>query len=160
MLAATLAVALLFSAGSAWADFADGMAAYNRGDYATAFQEWLPLAEQGDAEAQYKFGTLYHNGYGVSKNNIEAIKWYRKAAEQGHEQAQYFLGGMYLRGMYLRGEGIPTNYLKAYMWYSIAKANGSGLASMWLYKLEEHIGPAQIAKAQALTNEYWEKHNN
>ncbi len=51
---ATLAVvgALLFSAGSAWADLNDCMAAAQRGDFATAFQEWLPLAEQGDARAQ------------------------------------------------------------------------------------------------------------
>ena len=49
-IAATLAVvvALLFSAGSAWADFDDGKAAYERGDYATALQELRPLAEHGD----------------------------------------------------------------------------------------------------------------
>jgi len=55
---ATLAVvvALLFSAGLACADFYDGLAAYNRGDYATALQEWRPFAEQGDADAQYNLG--------------------------------------------------------------------------------------------------------
>ena len=53
-LAATLAVvgALLFSAGSAWADYDDGFAAYQRGDYETAYREFLPLAEQGHAQAQ------------------------------------------------------------------------------------------------------------
>ena len=52
-IAATLAVvALLFSAGSAWADFDDGWAAYDRGDYATVFHVWRPLAEQGDAGAK------------------------------------------------------------------------------------------------------------
>ena len=53
-IAATLAVvgALLFSAGSTWAGRVDAVAAYERGDYATAFREWLPLAEQGDAQAQ------------------------------------------------------------------------------------------------------------
>ena len=51
---ATLAVvvALLFSAGSAWADFDDGLAAAERGDYETAYREFLPLAEQGHAQAQ------------------------------------------------------------------------------------------------------------
>jgi len=59
---ATLAVvgALLFSAGSAWADYDDGLAAYNRGDYAAALQEWRPLAEQGDAKAQYNLGVMYN----------------------------------------------------------------------------------------------------
>jgi TPR repeat protein len=68
-IAATLAVvvALLFSAGSAWADFDDGFAAYNRGDYATALEEWRPLAEQGDAFAQYNLGLLYYEGEGVSR---------------------------------------------------------------------------------------------
>ena len=50
----TLAVvgALLFSAGSAWADWDDGFAAYQRGDYETAYREFLPLAEQGHPQAQ------------------------------------------------------------------------------------------------------------
>ena len=54
LLAATFTVvgALLFSAGSAWADFDDGLAAAERGDYETAYREFLPLAEQGHAQAQ------------------------------------------------------------------------------------------------------------
>ena len=76
-IAATLAVvtALLFSAGSAWADLNDGMATAQRGDFATAFQEWLPLAEQGDASAQGAIGALYDNGMGVPQNYYEAVKW-------------------------------------------------------------------------------------
>ena len=66
-IAATLAIvgALLFSAGSAWADYADGLAAYKRGDYATALQEWLPLGEQGDALAQQYLSNMYATGRGV-----------------------------------------------------------------------------------------------
>ena len=54
-IAATLAVvgALLFSAGSAWADFDDGLAAAQQGDHATAFREFLALAEQGAATAHF-----------------------------------------------------------------------------------------------------------
>ena len=48
----SVVVALLFSAGSAWADFDDGLAAAERGDYETAYREFLPLAEQGHAQAQ------------------------------------------------------------------------------------------------------------
>ncbi len=66
-IAATLAVvALLFSAGSAWADFDDGIAAAQRGDYATAFQEWRPLALQGVAEAQFNLGVMRYEGWNVS----------------------------------------------------------------------------------------------
>jgi len=82
---ATLAVvvALLFSAGAAWADYADGWAAYKRGDYVTALQEWRPLAERGHAEAQFLIGDMYANGEGVPENDALAVKWWRKAAEQG-----------------------------------------------------------------------------
>ena len=88
-IAATLAVvvALLFSAGSAWADFDDGLAAAQRGDFATALQEWRPLAEQGDAHAQFNLGIMYDNGWGVPENDAEAVKWWRKAAEQGYADA-------------------------------------------------------------------------
>ncbi|MFP6688182.1 MAG: hypothetical protein VCD31_02525, partial [Alphaproteobacteria bacterium] len=81
---ATLAVvgALLFSAGSAWADYDEGMAAAQRGDFATALQEFRPLAEQGDADAQTLIGMMYNEGLGVPKNDAEAVKWFHKAAEQ------------------------------------------------------------------------------
>jgi len=65
ILCLTLAV-LLGSAGvSESADFQKGFDAYERGDYTTALREWTPLAEQGDADAQYVLGLMYHNGLGV-----------------------------------------------------------------------------------------------
>ena len=92
-IAATLAVvvALLFSAGSAWADLDDAKAAAQRGDLATALQELRPLAEQGVPVAQFQLGNMYRLGKGVPKNDAEAVKWWRKAAEQGHEDANEWL---------------------------------------------------------------------
>ena len=78
----------MFSAGSAWANWDDDVAAAQRGDFATAFQEWLPLAEQDDAKAQGAIGALYDNGMGVPENDAEAAKWFRKAAEQGEGGAK------------------------------------------------------------------------
>ena len=69
------------------ADFDKGFSAYQKGDYATALPEWTPLAEQGYATAQHNLGVMYANGEGVEKNLTEAMKWYRKAAEQGNENA-------------------------------------------------------------------------
>jgi TPR repeat protein len=154
---ATLAVvgALLFSAGSAWADFDDGVAAAQRGDYATAFREFLPLAEQGHTIAQHLLGVMYNFGEGVPKNDAEAVKWYRKAAEQGHAPAQYNLGNMYGKG-----EGVPVNNVRAYMWWSLAKAQGSESAATNLDIVKKRMTPADISKAQALASEWWEKHNN
>jgi TPR repeat protein len=45
-------------------DFDKGFAAYQAGDFDTALQEWRPLAEQGDAMAQYNLGYIYDNGEG------------------------------------------------------------------------------------------------
>ena len=45
-------------------------------------------AEQGDAEAQYRLGSCYYNGDGVNEDKAEAVKWYRKAAEQGDSNAR------------------------------------------------------------------------
>ena len=60
---------MLFSSGVAVAaDFDKGINAYNSGDFKTALAEWMPLAEQGDAESQYLIGGIYDYGYGVSVN--------------------------------------------------------------------------------------------
>jgi hypothetical protein len=53
-------------------------------------------AKRGDAEAQYNLGVLYEMGKGVPIDRTEAMIWLRKAAEQGHANAQSSLGGMYL----------------------------------------------------------------
>ena len=58
------------------------------GDFAAALHAVRPLAEQGDADAQYFLGKLYENGRGVRQNYAEAAKWYRKAAEQSHAEAK------------------------------------------------------------------------
>jgi len=53
------------------------------------------LADTGDAAAQNRLGLIYQNGEGVSQDDAEAIRWYLKAAEQGHADAQNNLGLMY-----------------------------------------------------------------
>ena len=155
-IAATLAVVvLLFSAGSAWADLDDGWAALKRGDYATAFREFLPYAEQGRADAQANIGNMYAEGEGVPQNYAEALKWYRKAAEQGELLAQFYLGFMYGTG-----EGVPVNNVRAYMWWTLAKAQGNEMAAIHLDIVQKLMTPAQIAKAQTLATVMWEKINN
>ncbi|MCH7692462.1 MAG: sel1 repeat family protein [Proteobacteria bacterium] len=96
----------------AWAGFDEGVEAFYRGDYATALRELRPLAEQGNANAQFFLGFMYDKGQGVPQDYAEAVKWYRKAAEQGHADAQFFLGYMYAQG-----DVVPQNYAKAVKWY-------------------------------------------
>ena len=62
------------------ADFNAGVAAYKRGDYATALREWRALAKQGDAKAQYNLGLMYGNGEGVPQDYVQAHMWYNLAA--------------------------------------------------------------------------------
>ena len=64
----------------------------------TEFSELKRLAESGDADAQYNLGVMYAFGEGVAKDQVEAVKWYRKAAEQGDADAQYNLGVRYAKG--------------------------------------------------------------
>jgi len=59
---------LLFWPALVHADFQAGKDAFYRGDYATALKEWQPLAEQGDADAQFNLGSLYANGQGVPQD--------------------------------------------------------------------------------------------
>ena len=81
---------------------AEAAAAYERGDYATAFAGFRNYAEQGDPRAQYILGFMYANGEGIPKDAAAAAPWYRLAAEQGNAEAQGILGLMYDRG-----EGVP-----------------------------------------------------
>jgi TPR repeat protein len=104
--------------GLSYADFQDGLNALDKEDYKTAFNEFLPLAEQGDVDAQNKIGALYANGLGVIEDDKEAVKWYTKAAEQGYASAQTNLAD------YLINEDYFINWVDADMWYSKAAEQG------------------------------------
>ena len=66
----------------------DALDAYESGDYATTLRLFQPLAERGDAAAQYGLGVMYRNGKGVTQNKAEALRWYRKAAAKGQANAE------------------------------------------------------------------------
>lgn len=119
----TLVLSILCLALPAWADFQAGMTAHDREDYATALREWQPLAEQGDASAQYHLGMLYHKGRGVPQDDGQARKWYAKAAAQGQAKAQFSLGTLYFNG-----EGGSTDYQQALRWFRLAANQGEALA--------------------------------
>src|SRR5215510_11489548 len=89
---------LWLSAGPGWAGFEEGMRAYQSGDYPTAVSALLPLAQQGDARAQFLLGALYAQGHGVPQDYGAAAQWFRRAAEQGHAAAQFNLGVWYHEG--------------------------------------------------------------
>lgn len=125
--ATTLAVigVLACSIVSARADYEDAVAAYERGDYATALNEFGPLAAKGHAKAQFNLGFMYDNGEGIPANYVEAARWYRKSAAQGNVLGQYSLGGMYYRG-----EGVSQNYKEAMKWFRKAAEQGDAYAQV------------------------------
>src|SRR5262245_43310762 len=91
------ALALVFwlVATPGWAGVDEGIRAYNNGDYATAFGEFLSSAQQGNATAQEYLGVMYAKGQGVPQDYGQAIQWYQRAAQQGDASAQFNLGVMY-----------------------------------------------------------------
>jgi TPR repeat protein len=114
-----LIVYLSLAALPAAADFQSGLQAYERKDYATALKEWQPLAEKGDANAQYNLGLLYAQGAGGAPDFKKAAEWYEKAAQQGVAAAQYNLAIMYSNG-----QGAPKDLQKAAEWYQKAANAG------------------------------------
>jgi len=102
-------------------DFNKGLDAYNAGDYATAINEWKPLAEQGDNVAQLGVGILYDKGgNGVLQDSAKAVKWWRLSAEQGNVNAQANLGIMYSTG-----RGALKDYSEAIKWLRAAAEQGA-----------------------------------
>ena len=122
-LLAALVVFLSLAAPVLAGPYEDGLAAYERGDYATALRLWLPLAERGRPEMQTFVGSIYAVGKGVPQDLAEAAKWFRKAAGQGLAEAQYNLGILYEAG-----QGVPQDIAAAAKWYRKAAEQGDANA--------------------------------
>ncbi|MEK9947016.1 MAG: tetratricopeptide repeat protein, partial [Alphaproteobacteria bacterium] len=143
-----LLLTLLVGTPAFSADFQKGLTAYDSGDYATALREWKPLAEQGDADAQFNLGLMYNNGQGVPQDYKTAVKWYRLAAKQGLSNAQYNLGFMYATGT-----GVIQDNVYAHMWWNIAASSGNKDAVKNKDIVAGKMTPSQLEKAQDLARE-------
>src|SRR5438045_2798451 len=75
-------------------------------------EEVKAKAEAGDAESEVELGLRYDKGEGVAKDQAEAVKWYRKAAEQNYAKAQYNLADCFDTG-----EGVAKDQVEAVKWY-------------------------------------------
>lgn len=92
LLALPLLALSMLAAAPARADVKDGVDAWQAGNYPAAVAEWRPLAIAGDADAQFNLGQAYKLGRGVPADLAQAEAWYRRAAKQGHLQAEDNLG--------------------------------------------------------------------
>lgn len=163
VLAASVAVA---APGSSVKTVRDGIAAWQRADYSTAVAIWRPLAEKGDADAQFNLGQAYRLGRGVSVDLAQAKGWLEKAAKAGHLDAQTTLGlllfdsgsrdaaivwlkkaaergeprAMLVYGTALfNGDGAPRDPLMAYAYVSRAAAQGLEPAKSTLDQMDQVI---------------------
>ncbi len=121
----------LLTTAAVAADLDAGVKAYERGDYASAYREWQPLAEAGDPLAQYNLALLYQFGLGMAPDRVEAARWYSLSAEQGFADAQVAVGDLYLDGFW----GFPDSN-KAAVWYRLAAAQGHAEARRKLSALQ------------------------
>lgn len=113
-------------------EFEKGSVAYNKGDIATAINNWKAVALKGNLMAQLHLGQMYQMGDGglVPINLEEAAFWFRKAAEQGDESGQCFLAFMYKMG-----NGVPKDPALAMYWFQKSAEQGSALAQRELVKI-------------------------
>ena len=144
--AAIIAAGLTMNASAAHAGkWEDGLKAFAKKEYAAAAQLFRPLAEKGNAVAQYRIALMHKMGLGVSKDRKQAQKWGRLAAKQGNADAQVLLGSLYYTGEGKESEDIE----KAYMWYDVAAMQGNDEAKKELAAVSSQLSSQQIADARA-----------
>src|SRR6266478_3948551 len=164
---------------SAAADLESAKRAYQQKDYAAAFKEFRPLAEQGNADAQLFRGKMYMMGQGGLRDPDLAIKWLKASAVQGNADAQFFLGSYYLLPHRDIAEGVkwlrlsaeqgqqdaqlllgksylqddrdlPRDPIQAEMWLQLAAKNNLDFYRTELLSAEGQMTPEQIARGKAL----------
>ena|SRR5947207_9050579 len=106
-------------------------------------------AEAGDAESEVELGLRYDKGEGVAKDQVEAAKWFRKAAEQNLAAAQLNLGLSYVKG-----EGVAEDLVEVYKWVLLAARQGDEGAKKIVTLLENNLRPEQIAQGQKRVREF------
>jgi hypothetical protein len=120
-----VAIAAVLGATAEAGPFEDGIAAYHEKAYAKAAELWRPLAEAGNAPAQYLLGSLYVEGNGVEHDDATAFMWFERAANQGDAAAQYNVGASYAGGT-----GVQKSYVDAAKWFRRAADQGVVFAQL------------------------------
>ena len=92
-------------------------------------------AQEGDVDSQLRVAMAYDTGRGAPRDGVEAMKWYRKAADAGNVEAQNSVGS---------GLQAEKRYAEALPWYEKAAAQGYPLATNNLaYLYDEGLGIPQ-----------------
>jgi TPR repeat protein len=115
-------------------------------DNVEAAKWYRKAAENGFPQAQLILGIMYLEGEGVPEDNEEGLKWLRKAAKQENgigADAQARIGRIYERGL-----GVEKDDVTAYVWFSVAAANGSNEATWEKQSVAKRLISSQLAEAQ------------
>ena len=172
-----VAVAAMLAATPAVADVKTGVDAWDRGDFTTAVAEWRGLAVAGDADAQFNLAQAYKLGRGVPIDQAMAESWYRKAAAQGHAQAEDNLGlilfqqgkkaealpwleksvvrderrtELVLGTMLFNGDAATKDWPRAYALVTRASQQGLPQASQTLAQMDGYVTPEDKQKGTQL----------
>jgi TPR repeat protein len=129
----------------------DPKKAFDNGDYESAYSLWLPLAGNGDADAQNYLGILYYLGLGVQKDYKKTLKWYELAAKAGHADAQRNYADMINFG-----RGTQKDNYQAYKWYFAASQQGNIKAERQITAIAAsgNLTPNQQMHAKIEANEF------
>jgi TPR repeat protein len=112
-------------------------------------------ARQGSAQAKFELGNAYQRGWwGAAKDMTKAAMWYRMAAEQGHKEAQYWIGMMSVEGV-----GVAQDIVEGYMWLILASDAGFSSASTKRDEVGAALTHAQMSEAQRLAQGWKAKRN-
>ena len=100
---------------------------------------------------------MYATGEGVPQDGVEAVAWYRQAAEQGDAKAQYNLGAIYRFGW-----GVPEDDVEAYKWFNLATDYADASEQKQYAEARDAVSkrltPQQRAEGQKRTREWFEAH--
>jgi len=93
----------------------------------------------------------HHISVALAQDAKQAVFWHRKAAEQG-----YALGQLALGLSYYEGKGLVQDYTQAYVWLSVAAANGATSAAKLRDITAKKLTQSQLKEAQKLAGRYFE----
>lgn len=114
-------------------------------DTSLAVYWYTKAAEQGDTASQYWLCIMHREGIGVPRDYSEAFYWCHRAAEKGHAAALFAVGQFYFDGL---ANGFIRDHVRAYIWFTLASAQGDQDAQQMLETLEKDMTPQQVAEAR------------
>ncbi len=118
-----------------------------------SFDQVRQLAEKGDAAAQNALGLRYAIGEGVKLNEVEAVRWFNRAAQQGNVSAQSKLGSLYYSG-----RGLPQDLNRAYFWMVVASSGGDDASRALAPLVKTRLSRAQVTSIETEAGLWTQQH--